>query len=391
MSVAAGVAEMPQPVATPSARVGMVGAGQLARMTQQAAIGLGIELAVLTDDALAPAVRAGARQIHGSAGDARDLLTLAEGCDVVTFDHEQADPALLGALAEHAVVRPSPAAQLMAQDKLEARRVLADSGFPVPAFVAVESPGDIERFAAAHGWPVMAKSRTGGYDGRGVWVLDGPEQARDLYDRLRAAGRALLVEELVDLECELAVLVARNPRGQVVCYPVFQTHQHDGICHEVIAPAPVGAELADSAQRLAVSVADGVDAAGVIAVELFVAGGKLLVNELALRPHNSGHLTIDACHTSQFEQHLRGVLNWPLGRGELAAPACAMVNVLGPANPGDPAAGLAAALEVPHAHVHLYGKPWRPGRKLGHVTALGDDVDEALQRARAAAAAMVAA
>ncbi len=374
-----------------SARVGMVGAGQLAQMTQQAAIGLGVELLVLTDDPLAPAVRAGARRVPGTGTEGEGLLALARECDVVTFDHERSDPELLDRLAEWALVRPSPASKRMAQDKLHARRALAELGYEVPMFTAVQAPGDIEALADRCGWPLIIKTRTGGYDGRGVWTVRRLQDALALQQELEGAGRRLIAEQMVDIDLELAVVIARNPSGQSAVYPVLETRQREGICREVIAPAAISPEQSERARRLAVSLADGLDVAGVLAVEMFLSGGRLLVNELALRPHNSAHLTIEGCRTSQFEQHLRGVLDWPLGESELLAPACAMVNVLGTQDGSDPRLRLARALAVPHAHVHLYGKAPRPGRKLGHVTALGPDGAQALERAQAAASALVAA
>ena len=373
----------------PSARVAMIGAGQLARMTHQAAISLHVELRVLTHELDAPAVRAGATPVLGSPDASGDLAALADGCDVVTFDHELVLPDLLAELAERAVVRPSPQAKLLAQDKLHARRTLADARVAVPAFAAVADAADVEAFAGEHGWPVVVKARSGGYDGRGVWVVDDPDAADEICERADAAGLRLLVEALVDIRLELAVLVARTASGATTAYPVLQTHQHDGICLDVVAPAAVPPQQAAEATRLAIELANGLGVTGLLAVELFVTPTGLFVNELALRPHNSGHLTIDACPTSQFEQHLRALLDWPLGDTQLLAPAAAMVNVLGPADGSDPTRRLARALAVPQARVHLYAKTPRPGRKLGHVTALGATPDEALDLARTAAAELV--
>ncbi len=373
----------------PSATVGMIGAGQLARMTHQAAIALNIELRVLTDDLNAPAVRGGATPVLGSPKHPRDLQKLAAGCDVVTFDHELAEPQLLAELSRHVTVRPSPRAKQLAQDKLHARETLSQAGFRVPSFAPVDSSTDIDAFAERHGWPVVIKARRGGYDGRGVWITGDTREAARIWQSASAAGRELLVESFVDIRCELAVLVARRPSGDSVTYPVMETRQQDAICREVIAPAAIPVDRADEARRLAVSIADGVDVAGLLAVELFLTGEGLVVNELALRPHNCGHLTIDACPTSQFEQHLRAILDWPLGDTGMLAPAAAMVNVLGPPDGSDPATRLADALAVPQARMHLYAKTATRGRKLGHVTALGQDSDEALRHARSAAAALV--
>ncbi|MDP9366146.1 MAG: ATP-grasp domain-containing protein, partial [Chloroflexota bacterium] len=221
---------------------------------------------------------------------------------------------------------------------------------------------------------------------RGVWIVSGPAEAAAVADLAAAAEVELLAERRVPIERELAVLVARRSGGETEVYPVVETVQRDGICHELLVPAPVPSDLAAAAQRLALGVADAVDAVGVMALELFLADGRLLINEIAARPHNSGHYSIDACVTSQFEQHLRAVLDWPLGRPDLVAPAAATVNLLGPRDGADPAARLPAALSLPGIHVHLYGKyPW-PGRKLGHVTALDQTPDAARRRAREAVA-----
>lgn len=367
--------------------VAMVGAGQLARMTQQAAIGLGVELRVLTDDPGESAAHAGAGVQAGSPDRLADLRALADGADVVTFDHERIPPEHLAALREDGHrLAPTPEAKRMAQDKLLARRTLSELGIPVPAFAAVQDVEDVRAFAAAHdGWPVVLKAARGGYDGRGVWICDDEAQAADVLDGLDGPG---LVETFVPIERELAVLVARTPSGASVVYPVAETLQHDGMCREIVAPisTPLRGGIARRARELAVRIAAEIGATGILAVELFVTPDGLLVNELALRPHNSGHFTIEGCRTSQFEQHLRAVLDWPLGDPGLAAPAVATVNVIGPADGSDPRDRVAAALAVPGAHVHLYGKEARPGRKLGHVTVCGESVDAARRAARRAAA-----
>jgi 5-(carboxyamino)imidazole ribonucleotide synthase len=362
----------------------MIGAGQLARMTHQAAVGLGVELTVLAADRHDSAVAAGARHRIGRADDRGALAALAGEADVVTFDHEHVP---LDALAELAraghAIRPAPAAKALAQDKLHARRTLRDLGFPVPAFAAASTAGEIAAFARDAGWPVVVKAQRGGYDGRGVHVVQDAEAAGRA---LAASGGATLVEEHVKIATEVAVLVARRPSGDAVAYPVVETVQSDGMLVELVAPAPVAAATAAEATALALRLAEGVGATGLVALELFVtAGGALLVNELALRPHNSGHWTIEGAETSQFEQHLRAVLDWPLGATTLRAPAVATVNVVGRGD-ADPADRLPAALAVPGAHVHLYGKRARDGRKLGHVTALGPDAATARGVAREAAA-----
>jgi 5-(carboxyamino)imidazole ribonucleotide synthase len=258
---------------------------------------------------------------------------------------------------------------------------LAAAGLPVPDFAPVADAAAVERFAARHGWPVVLKARCGGYDGRGVAFARDPAEAAAVLER----GGEWLAERHVAIELELAALLARRPAGETVLWPVVHTIQRDGMCRELHVPAPVEPALAGQAEELARAVADAVGATGVLAVELFVAGGGLLVNELALRPHNSGHFSIEGAETSQFENHLRAVLDWPLGVTTPRAPHVATVNVVG-GEAGDPLERLPAALAVPGAHVHLYGKAPRPERKLGHVTALADTAEAARATARRAAA-----
>jgi 5-(carboxyamino)imidazole ribonucleotide synthase len=370
--------------------VAMVGGGQLARMTHQAAIALGQSLRVLSTgpDESAALVAADVR-----LGDHRDLdalLAVAEGATVVTFDHEHVPTAHLHALeaAGHRVA-PGPAALVHAQDKLVLRRALAEAGEPQPAWAEVAGPDDVARFAAAHGWPVVLKTPRGGYDGKGVFLVDDADAAGALLER----HGTLLAEVRVPLVRELAVVVARSPFGQVAVWPVVETVQRDGVCHEVLAPAPgLDEGTATAVQELAVRIADRVGVVGVLAVELFQTADAVLVNELAMRPHNSGHWTIEGSRTSQFEQHLRAVLDYPLGTTGMTAPAVVMANVLGgrAAEEGWSGPGLDERVHHLMAHwpdvkLHWYGKGQRPGRKLGHVTALGED--PAAVRARAVAAA----
>ncbi|MEY8039605.1 5-(carboxyamino)imidazole ribonucleotide synthase [Saccharopolyspora cebuensis] len=369
--------------------VGMVGGGQLARMTHQAAIPLGQSLKVLatSEDDSAALVASDVELGHHTDLDA--LTKFAQGCDVLTFDHEHVPGEHLRALAAAGVsVQPGPDALLHAQDKLVMRRALAGLGLPVPPFAEIGSVDDVLAFGAEHGWPCVLKTARGGYDGRGVWLLDGPEQARETVAELLAGGAVLLAEQRVALRRELAALVARSPFGQGAVWPLVETVQQDGICVQVLAPAPdASPELVEQAQDLALTVAESLGVTGVLAVELFETDDGLVVNELAMRPHNSGHWTIEGARTSQFEQHLRAVLDYPLGSTDLTAPAVVMANLLGA--PEEPAMGVDERLHhlfarYPHAKVHLYGKSERPGRKLGHVTLLGDDLDEVREQARLA-------
>jgi 5-(carboxyamino)imidazole ribonucleotide synthase len=369
-----------------SGRVGMVGAGQLARMSQQAAIGLGIELIVLAESDGDPAVTAGSGFELGSPAELDDLRRLAARSDVVTFDHEQVEPAFLEELeAEGVRLAPGAAAKLHAQDKLHARRALASHGFPMPDFAEASTIADFDRFADDHGWPVVAKTPRGGYDGRGVWMLADRERALEL---LAEVPGPLLLEPMLEIELEVAVMVARSADGEKVAYPVVETVQRDAMCREVIAPADIDTEVAEEARRMALEIAERIGSVGVLAVELFVTRDGLLVNELALRPHNSGHYTIEGCVTSQFEQHLRAVLGLPLGQTTLTAPSVVTVNVVGGESAEGPEARLADGLAVAGTHIHLYGKETRPGRKLGHVTVCGQDAGSTRNAARSAASAL---
>ncbi|MFY1673092.1 5-(carboxyamino)imidazole ribonucleotide synthase [Plantactinospora sp. WMMB334] len=387
--------------------VGMVGGGQLARMTHQAAIALGQSLRVLALDPSDGAALVAADVRYGRHTDLAALRDFAEGCDVVTFDHEHVPNEHVRALAGAGVpVYPPADALRYAQDKWAMREKLTELGAPVPRWRSVAGATDLVDFVAELGWPVILKAARGGYDGRGVWVVSGPAEAADLVGRLRAAGTELIAEERVALRRELAVQVARSPFGQVAAYPVVETVQRDGICVEVLAPAPrLPEELALRAQQLAIDLATALGVVGLLAVELFEVSGvagraddgspasggngepALVVNELAMRPHNSGHWTIEGARTSQFEQHLRAVLDYPMGDTALTAPVVAMANVL-----GGPEGGMSIDerlhhlfAEDPGAKVHLYGKQVRPGRKIGHVTVLGDDLEKV--RARAVRAA----
>jgi 5-(carboxyamino)imidazole ribonucleotide synthase len=364
--------------------VGMVGGGQLARMTHQAAIPLGQSLRVLAISPEDSAALVARDVVIGSHLSYDDLAAFAAGCDVVTFDHEHVPPEHLRRLASSGfTVLPGPDALLHAQDKLVMRSRLASLGAPVPRWAEVSTVEDIVRF----GLPCVVKAARGGYDGRGVLTASAPSDVESLV----ASGVPLLAEERVPLRRELAALVARSPFGQAAAWPVVETVQRDGICVEVLAPAPgLPASRAEAAQALALSLADELGVVGVMAVELFErTDGALLVNELAMRPHNSGHWTIEGARTSQFEQHLRAVLDYPLGATGLAAPAVAMANVLaGPTVEGAPGLDERVhhlAARWPAVKIHLYGKAPRPGRKIGHVTALGSSLDPL--RADAVAAA----
>lgn len=370
--------------------VGVIGGGQLARMMIPAAVNLGIEIRVLAEaDGMAAAIAA------TGVGDYRDrdtVLAFAQTVDVITFDHEHVPQDILRALIEQGTpVHPGPDALLYAQDKLTMRAKLSELGLPVPDWAAIESAEQLGTFLDAHGGRAVVKTPRGGYDGKGVRVVRAAHEVDDWFQALAEDGRggALLVEELVDFKRELAQLVARRPSGEIAAWPVVETVQLDGVCSEVIAPAPHSAgRLADVAAEIAVTIADGIGVTGVLAVELFeTTDERLLINELAMRPHNSGHWSQDGSTTSQFEQHLRAVLDLPLGGTGTRDPWTVMVNILGGPVTGTLADRYASMLAAhPTVKVHNYGKEPRPGRKVGHVNAGGDDLDDVSYQARAAAA-----
>ncbi|GAA1146253.1 5-(carboxyamino)imidazole ribonucleotide synthase [Nocardioides aquiterrae] len=370
----------------------VIGGGQLARMMAEPAAAMAIPLRLLAE---AEGVSAAQVIPDHLVGDYRDLAMLRKvtaGCPVVTFDHEHVPTGHLYALAEDGVaVRPGPEALVHAQDKAVMREAITRLGLPGPRYRLVASSRDV----AAFGFPCVLKTTRGGYDGKGVWFVRSVEDCAEAFATAEASGVRILAEELVDFRRELSALVARSPSGQAAAYPVVASTQKDGICHEVIAPAPdLSPELAGEAQAIALRIAGELDVTGVLAVELFETNdGRVLVNELAMRPHNTGHWTQDGAVTSQFENHLRAVLDLPLGSPEPRERWTVMVNILGgPDRPDGQGVGRLydgyphALARDPYLRVHLYGKDLRPGRKVGHVNAYGDDLDDCLERARHAAA-----
>ncbi len=363
--------------------VAMVGGGQLARMTHQAAIALGQTLRVLATAADESAAQVTPDVVIGSHTELDDLRRVAAGAHVLTFDHEHVPSELLDKLvAEGVNVAPPPQALVHAQDKLVMRRRLDALGVPVPRYVEIQSVDELDAFAQRIAGPVVVKAVRGGYDGRGVRMARDPSHAREIAADFLASRVPVMAEEQVNLRRELSALVARSPFGQGAAWPVVETVQRDGICVQVIAPAPeLPGELAAAAQQLALRLAAELGVVGVLAVELFeTTDGTLLVNELAMRPHNSGHWTMDGARTGQFEQHLRAVLDYPLGDTDAIAPVTVMANILGARQ--RPAMTVDERLHhlfarMPDARVHLYGKEERPGRKVGHINFLGTDMAEA--------------
>jgi len=385
--------------------VGVIGAGQLARMMQPAAIALGVHLRVLAARSDESAAQVIPDVVLGGHDDPETVLAFARGCDVVTFDHEQVPTAVLDRLIEHGIaVRPGPGALIHAQDKGVMRERLGAIGVPCPPWTrlsALLASGAAEshdavgpalreatEFAEQVGWPFILKATRGGYDGKGVWRIEDAAQLREVLEGAAARSVQLIAEAMVPFVRELSAQVARSPHGQAVAYPVVETVQRDGVCREVYAPAPgLDADRSAEAQRIALTIARELDVTGMLAVELFqTADGALSVNELAMRPHNSGHWTIDGAVTSQFENHLRAVLDLPLGAPNPHAPVAVMANVLGLDLPDVYPAYLHCMARDPGLKIHMYGKAVKPGRKIGHVTVVGADFDESVERARHAAA-----
>jgi 5-(carboxyamino)imidazole ribonucleotide synthase len=359
-------------------------------MAGEAASALGLSMAVLAEHPDDAACGVAAEVVLGSPFVAGDLRALAARCDVLTFDHEQVDLELVAAVAAGGtVVRPGAATLELAVDKAHMRTVLDQAGVPVPEYLVVDEGPDaldaVDRFAAPRGWPVMLKAARGGYDGKGVWPVADRAEAAAVLETVK--GR-VVVEELLPLSAELAVVVARRPSGASAAWPAVETAQVGGVCREVLVPGRIGADVLDAASALGQKVAEIAGGVGVMAVELFWSGGRLLVNEVATRPHNSGHWTMEGAVTSQFENHVRAVLDLPLGSTAPQHPQVASVNVFGGPDGADPAQLLARGLAVEGAHVHLYGKSARPGRKLGHVTVCGDEADVVRARAWSAAIAL---
>lgn len=373
-------------------RLGIIGGGQLAKMTAQAAAQLGVQVLVLERAEDCPAAPLAAEFHAGDLNDAGALLGFAARADVLTLENEFVDAGQLQQIEAvgHRLFPPARCLRLV-QDKLAQKEALAAAGLPVPRFVAVESATDVAAAGAQLGWPLLLKARRNAYDGKGNATLAGPDEVAPAWERLGGGrGRALYVEAFCDFQAELAVMVTRGQDGGMVTYPVVETVQREHICHEVRAPAAVPEAVAARAAELARRAAEAAGAVGSFGVELFLSrAGELYVNELAPRVHNSGHYTIEACRCSQFENHVRAVLGWPLGDPALIAPAAVMVNLLGAGpGPGWPE-GVAETLAVPGAHLHVYGKSRSArGRKMGHVTALGATPAEALATARRAAACL---
>lgn len=356
-------------------------------MMHAAGIGLGIDIHLLAEGPDVSAAQVVARTTVGDYTDRDTVVRFAHDCDVLTFDHEHVPPAILQELEAGGVaVRPGTAALLHAQDKAVMRTRLSNHEIPCPVFEIVPDAARLAAFGDRVGWPIIAKTSRGGYDGKGVWKLGSAAEVGGPFEGLKP-GVVIIAEEFVDFARELSAIVVRSPSGQAVAYPISETVQRAGVCVETTTPAPgLSAAAAEAAQQLALTIATELGVVGVLAVELMERRtGEIVVNELAMRPHNTGHWTIDGAQTSQFENHLRAVLDLPLGAPHTRAPWTVMVNILGGTR-----TDLVAGLQHCFAHdsrlrVQLYGKPVSPGRKVGHVTVTGYDLDDVRERARHAA------
>ena len=372
-------------------RLGIVGGGQLARMLAQAAAQIGVDVVVLERGADFPAHAVAKRTLHGDWDDPARLLELAAEVDVVSLENEFVSPVALRAVeAAGHLLRPSAATMELVQDKLVQKRTFAAANLPLPRFEAVETPADVERVAGRFGWPLVLKRRTMGYDGKGNATVPAASDVDAAWRKLAGGAGRIYAEEYCPFALELAAIVVRGLDGVTREYPVVETENRDHVCRVVRAPARVDARVATEAARIARAAVESIRGVGAFGVEMFLmADGRVLVNEIASRVHNTGHYTIEACATSQFENHVRAVLGLPLGATTLRAPAACMVNLLGAGpGPGTPI-GLERALRVDGASVHVYGKSTsQRGRKMGHVTALGATMPEAESRALAAADAI---
>ena len=360
----------------PGATIGVLGGGQLGRYFVIAARQMGYRVVVLDPDPDSPAGALAEEHICAAYEDPAALARIAASCAAVTTEFESVPAAALAQLAQHCLVAPSADCVAVAQDRAREKRFLQSNGFPVAPFIIVENEADLD---AAHVFPAILKVATQGYDGKGQVQVAGPDDLREAWMRL-GRGRCVL-EALLPLECEVSVILARTAAGEVRSYPVAENRHRDGILDTTVVPARIAPVLAEEARAMAARIAECLGYVGVLAVEFFVSQGRLLVNEIAPRPHNSGHFTLDACPTSQFEQQLRALCGLPLGDTQLLVPA-AMVNILGDAMlPGAP--DWAELLALPGAKLHLYGKREpRAGRKMGHLTLLGERAAEGAQLCR---------
>jgi 5-(carboxyamino)imidazole ribonucleotide synthase len=385
-----GETDFKRPPAPPRypVRLGVIGGGQLARMTAMAALPLGVDVVVLDKNPRSPAARLSPDGVVGDWADRETLFKFAEACDVITLENEFVDAAVLGNLeaAGHPVF-PSAACMAVTQDKLTQKQALEGAGLAVPRFRAVSSLSEIMAAAGDFGWPLVLKTRRNGYDGKGNFTLRLAADIENGWQALGGGGNELMVEAFFPFVKELAVIVTRGRDGATAVYPVVETIQRNHVCQVVKAPAMISEEIAIRAAEMALRAVAAVGGVGSFGVEMFLsADGGLAINELAPRVHNSGHYTIEACGCSQFENHIRAVLGWPLGNPQMVAPAAVMVNLLGTQKVSGQPLGLEKALRVAGAHIHIYGKRASgPGRKMGHITVLENSTEAGLAIAERAA------
>jgi 5-(carboxyamino)imidazole ribonucleotide synthase len=366
-------------------RVGVIGGGQLARMMTPAALALGFELQVFSETENSSARLATTRV--GDYTKVEQVREFAKNVDVITFDHEHVPLSVLETLeAEGFSIQPSPKALKFAQNKLHMRQRLSELGLPMPVWAEIKTALELDQFLSENGGVAILKTPIGGYDGKGVAVVRTSADASEWLEKIDEFGGSLLAEQKVNFVRELAQLVARRPSGELATWGLVQTVQRDGVCAEVVSPAPNSANT-ESAAKVAETVAIELGVTGVLAVEMFeTETGELYINELAMRPHNSGHFTIEGSTTSQFEQHLRAVLDLPLGSTTPTAAHSVMINLLGVNNTNDFVSSYPEAMKThPTAKFHTYGKAAREGRKMGHVTVIGNNAETVLAEARAAA------
>lgn len=369
------------------ADIGFIGAGQLARMSAAPAIALDLRLALLATGPHDSAAQVIPDVTIGDPDSLEAVEAFCARCEVVTFDHELVDTTLLERLeGDGFTLRPSSSVMRLSQSKRMQRERFRALGLPVPKFLVVVDRGHVADFIGRVGLPLIVKSDRGGYDGRGVWLVEDWPALESVLDELESRSILPILEERVPLERELAIQVARSPSGEMRTYPLVETVQERGMLRELIAPAPGADALQDQARQTAERIAEDAGVVGLLAVEFFESGGELVINEIATRPHNSGHFTIEGAATSQFEQHLRAVLDLPLGSTSLTAPWAVTVNIVGAASGPIANAAIEDVLAMEGIHLHLYGKEARPGRKIGHLTVIGDDLDAVRARARDAAA-----
>ncbi len=349
-------------------RLGVIGAGQLARMMAAPATQMGINLRLLAQDSTDSAAQI-CEHVVGNPNDAQAVLDFARTCDVVTFEHEQVPQSVIKNLEQNGIkVYPRSDSFIYSQNKVEMRKKMDELNLPNPKWQEYSGGDTSIKF------PLIAKTITGGYDGRGVFVVKTPEELASIYKEI---GKTLLLEEMLEFDCEIAIMVARSPHGQAATWAATWTIQEDGICTTTVTPVPeLTDELSSAAASIALTIAQGISLVGVMAVELFRVGDRLIINELAMRPHNSGHWTIEGSVTSQFEQHIRAVLDLPLGDTALTSTWAVMGNILGGEKTDMYRPYLHLMARTPGLKFHHYRKEVLPGRKIGHVTLLGSDLVE---------------